>query len=140
MLTIMCGLPGSGKSTYAQKLPGKYVSTDAIREFVTGSATCREHDRLVFTLAREMVKYYLKGGEDVVFDATNLTCSERRRVASLGLRPSRAGGLAGLPVRKSPWSATAVGKDKSRKKLSDRWPPAFNRLPRKKDLPSSALK
>ncbi|MDA8234660.1 MAG: ATP-binding protein [Clostridia bacterium] len=90
MLTIMCGLPGSGKSTYARELPGRYVSTDEIREFVTGDARNIYHDDLVFTMAREMVKQFLKGGEDVVYDATNLTRADRKKAAKwAGDRPVR---------------------------------------------------
>jgi len=86
----MCGLPGSGKSTYARQLPGYYVSTDEIREFISGDARNVHYDALVFTLAREMIKYFLKRGEKVVFDATNLRRADRKKVAKwAGDRPVR---------------------------------------------------
>lgn len=36
-LSILVGIPGSGKSTYAETLPGTIVSTDCIRKSIYGS-------------------------------------------------------------------------------------------------------
>jgi predicted kinase len=76
-LHILCGIPGSGKSTLVKDLPGFIVSTDSIRKFLWDDESIVRHDKLVFEIADGMMKYMLTLGNDVIFDATNLT-SERR--------------------------------------------------------------
>lgn len=84
MLTILCGLPGSGKSTYAaNKGDATVVSTDELRKFLTGRYEDVSEDELVFDLARRMVDYYLGKGREVIFDATNVTRSRRREFLEL---------------------------------------------------------
>ena len=77
-LHLLCGIPGSGKSTLARRLSGFVLSTDQIRNFLWGDEAVVEHDRLVFNLARDIFDYLLSKGQDVVFDATNLTIAKRR--------------------------------------------------------------
>lgn len=85
-LIMLCGLPGSGKSTFTREFQGPVVSTDAIREMVTGDAANRSRDSLVFKLAQEMLAYYLFRNISVMYDATNLLRSSRRRIIALGRR------------------------------------------------------
>ncbi len=85
-LVMLCGLPGSGKSTFTQEFQGPVVSTDAIREMVTGDAANRGRDSLVFKLAREMLAHYLSRGTSVMYDATNLRRSSRRQIIALARR------------------------------------------------------
>ncbi len=82
-LHIMCGIPGSGKSTLAGRLPGYYISTDRIRKFLWHDESVVVHDRLVFQLAEQIAGYLLNLGENVVFDATNLTVAKRSRFTAL---------------------------------------------------------
>lgn len=82
-LHLLCGIPGSGKSTLGKKLKGYVVSTDSIRKFLWQSETVFEHDVLVFDLASRIMEYLLLQGEDVVFDATNLRRRDRRKFIQL---------------------------------------------------------
>lgn len=98
---ILCGLPGSGKSTLGRKLKTDrgffVVSTDTIRLALNANVYPRaaEYDALepvVWELARVAVKHLLAAGHDVAVDATHLTRERRRmwrelaRVASPGVR------------------------------------------------------
>lgn len=82
-LVVLSGLPGSGKSTYAQKLKEKgYVvhSSDKIREEL-GDVNDQSKNNDVFVILHKRIKEDLKNGNNVVYDATNL--SRKRRVAFL---------------------------------------------------------
>lgn len=80
----MAGIPGSGKSTLAERLAlergAVLISTDRLRAEITGRAEDRSRDRAVFARALAAVEENLRAGRDVVYDATNLTPSVRRRV------------------------------------------------------------
>lgn len=103
-LTLMVGLPGSGKSTASGQY-GWLVSTDAIREQLFGDESCQFDDRLledlkkkhpdwsseqldrearttgtaqVFSRVNCEIQKALKDGRDVVLDATNLTRKSRK--------------------------------------------------------------
>lgn len=79
---MLVGLPGSGKSTWANSLRDKYVvhSSDVIKEELFGDEghECTpEEDAQVFKLLHERVKRDLKANKNVIYDATNL--NKRRR-------------------------------------------------------------
>ncbi|MHB1418403.1 MAG: AAA family ATPase [Bacillota bacterium] len=78
-LHMLCGIPGSGKSTIVKNLPGFVVSTDSIRKFLWDDEAVVKHDKLVFEMAESMMKYMLNIGSDVIFDATNLTIEKRMK-------------------------------------------------------------
>jgi predicted kinase len=61
----MVGIPASGKSTYARSLDCRVVCPDEILSQFPGW-----NGDQVFELARQLVVETLKGGEDVVLDAT----------------------------------------------------------------------
>ena len=76
---MLMGLPGCGKSTFAKKLAAEgyhICSSDAIRE-ETGLT---DNDK-VFRILHGRVISHLKSGENVIYDATNL--SRRRRLSTL---------------------------------------------------------
>lgn len=82
-IVMMVGLPGSGKSTYAEKLKEKgYVihSSDNIREEF-GDINDQSKNNDVFITLHRRIKTDLKDSKNVVFDATNL--SRKRRIAFL---------------------------------------------------------
>lgn len=85
-LHILCGIPGSGKSTLVQRLSGFVVSTDNIRKFLWQDESVVKHDKLVFHLAESIIDYMLSKGKDVIFDATNLTIAKRSKFINLGKR------------------------------------------------------
>lgn len=86
---MMVGVAGSGKSTYAKGLESSgqaiIVSTDAIRGELWGDENDQQNPAKVFEEAHRRIKYLLKSGHSVVFDATNL--SARRREGFLKQLP-----------------------------------------------------
>lgn len=81
---MLVGLPGSGKSTCAEKLKKEgYMihSSDAIREELTGDVNSQENNFEVFDILHKRVKEDLKSGHSSVYDATNM--SRKRRKAFL---------------------------------------------------------
>ena len=68
-------MPGSGKSTYFEKLGITPISSDAIREQLTGDAGNQSFNREVFAQMHEL----LRRAKDLAYiDATNLTRRDRR--------------------------------------------------------------
>jgi predicted kinase len=77
-LLLICGLPRSGKSTYARNTGYPIVSPDAIRLAIHGQSFISQAEYLVWPLAKLMAKALFKAGHDVVIlDACNIT--EKRR-------------------------------------------------------------
>ena len=78
-VTIMSGLPGSGKDTWLAKhrssLP--VVALDEIREDLDIKATDNQGE--VIQAAREACRKYLRAGQDFAFNATNITRQMRQR-------------------------------------------------------------
>lgn len=87
---ILCGVPGSGKSTLTKRLSGYVVSTDSIRKFLWGDESVIKQDKLVFDLAESIIDYMLTFEQDVIFDATNLTAAKRARFIKVARRHQAA--------------------------------------------------
>lgn len=83
---MLCGIPGSGKSTLVPRLKGYVVSTDGIRKYLWGDESVVKHDRLVFRVADDIITYQLEAGKNVIFDATNLTADRRMKYVELAGR------------------------------------------------------
>lgn len=81
---MMVGIPGSGKSTAAARLArGESVvliATYKMRAELTGSEADRSLDRLVFPRVQAAIARALAEGRNVVYDATNLTRRERKKI------------------------------------------------------------
>ena len=89
-LIMLVGLPGSGKSTVANKIGADFVcpvvSFDRIRKELTGSEECQDKDDEVFQLLHNRIKKFLLRNDDdgapvIVYDACNI--SYKRRMAFL---------------------------------------------------------
>jgi len=84
IFTMLVGLPGSGKSTYAEALSGQtgavVVSPDAIREELYGSAEIQGNKNKVFRLVHERIRKGLASGRDVILDATNVSSKKRKNM------------------------------------------------------------
>ena len=80
-LYTMIGLPGSGKSTIAKQIPNAVViSSDAIRKELYGAEEIQGNGKQVFDLVYKRIGEELAKGNDVVFDATNITPRARKAV------------------------------------------------------------
>ncbi|NGZ77081.1 ATP-binding protein [Saccharibacillus alkalitolerans] len=78
---MLIGIPGSGKSVYAQKLEqetrGVIVSTDAIRLKLFGGESRQKNTYVIFDEAFREIGAALEAGRDVIFDATNVDRDRR---------------------------------------------------------------
>ena len=85
-LIMMCGIPGSGKSTYAKKLlelhpDWHYVSRDEVRyEYVDDKEHYFDHEDEVYREFCNRIDMYLLTGETVIADATHLNMSSRNKL------------------------------------------------------------
>lgn len=90
-LTILAGIPGCGKSTWAKAmLDGDIVSSDEIRKDIFGSLvrahkpeTKAEANKRVFEIFHARIALSLKEGTDVVADATFLTKESRQKAKDI---------------------------------------------------------
>lgn len=81
-MTMMVGLPASGKSTYAKEIAKEnnaiVLSSDAIRWELFGDETDQSHNQKVFQELHKRAKEWLCVGRDVIYDATNISSKRRR--------------------------------------------------------------
>ena len=87
-LIVLVGLPGSGKSSYAEQFKafddaistGVTVihSSDAIRKELFGDESSQEDNARVFDLMRKRTAEDLRADKTVIYDATNITRKGRR--------------------------------------------------------------
>jgi predicted kinase len=72
-------LPGSGKSTYVEKLGAPVLSSDEIRRLLVDDPANQNIHRRVFRVLRDLLKQRLELKRPLTYiDATNLTPYERR--------------------------------------------------------------
>jgi predicted kinase len=84
-IVVLVGLPGSGKSTYLERLGAPALSSDRIRGLLADDETDQTiHDR-VFQTVRYLLRQRLELGRPVTYiDATNLTPEDRRSYLEMG--------------------------------------------------------
>lgn len=78
---MLCGISGSGKSSWSGPDNCIKISSDALRLEMFGDETDQTHNSEVFNELHNRVRENLKNGKNVIYDATNL--SSRRRKAFL---------------------------------------------------------
>ena len=87
VLTMVVGLPGSGKSTYVEQQCTYYNqggrkavihSSDAIREELSGDVNNQRINQKVFEVLHKRVKEDLEAGYIVYYDATNISWKRRK--------------------------------------------------------------
>lgn len=82
---VLVGLPGSGKSTYLEKLGSTGLSSDAIRRLLADDETDQTIHVRVFATLRFLLRQRLAIGRPVTYiDATNLTPHERAPYLAIG--------------------------------------------------------
>jgi len=82
-LHLLVGPSHAGKTTgYCDHIkPGSvYLSSDALRYYLTGDGNDQSRNAEVFALAHTLIREYIKTGVSVVFDATNILNADRRKV------------------------------------------------------------
>lgn len=79
-LTVLVGLPGSGKTYYATHCgkSAKHISSDAIRKELLGSEDDQTNNALVFQTMEQRVREAIIGGHSVIVDATNVSMRSRK--------------------------------------------------------------
>ena len=84
-IVVLIGLPGSGKSTYLERLGVTGLSSDAIRRLLADDETDQTINDRVFQTLRYLLQQRLSLGRPVTYvDATNLTPEERRPYIEIG--------------------------------------------------------
>ena len=84
-IVVLVGLPGSGKSTYLEKVAGA-LSSDAIRQLLADDPTDQSIHERVFQTLRYLLRQRLAVRRGVTYvDATNLTPQERSPYIGIGL-------------------------------------------------------
>lgn len=83
VLYIMVGVPGSGKTTYAQNYLANdstiILSSDDIRKELFGDEAIQSDPAKVFDLLYKRMNTYLGKGKNVVVDATNIDKAGRHK-------------------------------------------------------------
>src|SRR5258706_11098199 len=77
-IVLLVGLPGSGKSTYLERMGVTPLSSDAVRQLLADDATDQTIHARVFNTIRYLLRQRLAIGRPVTYvDATHLTVEER---------------------------------------------------------------
>ena len=93
-LIILVGIPGSGKTTYAQNYISQHpkqavhLSSDGIRKELYGDESIQGSPYEVFALMQKRTVDALNNGDDVLYDATNVTRKDRAGI--IGVCPKFA--------------------------------------------------
>ena len=87
-LILLVGICGSGKSTYAKKYIEQHdntvhLSSDSIRKELWGDEATQGDNNEVFSLMQSRAIEALNNGQNVVYDATNITRKDRSYIIAL---------------------------------------------------------
>lgn len=87
-LILLVGIPGSGKTTYAEKYIKEHpdtvhLSSDKIRAELWGDEGIQGDNNEVFSLMQTRAIEALNNGHSVVYDCTNVTRKDRSCIISL---------------------------------------------------------
>lgn len=87
-LILLVGIPGSGKTTYAkdyieQAANTVHLSSDAIRKELYGDESIQGNPADVFSLMQKRAVEALNNGQNVLYDATNITRKDRASIINI---------------------------------------------------------
>ena len=84
-IVVLVGLPGSGKSTYLERIGVAGLSSDAVRKLLSDDETDQTIHVRVFQTIRYLLEQRLQIGRPVTYiDATSLTPEERAPYIEIG--------------------------------------------------------
>lgn len=114
-LVVLIGAAGAGKSTLAARLftAAEILSSDALREAVSGDAADQRATRPAFAILHREARRRLSAGRLVVVDATNVTTTARAplvRIAHDAGVPAIAIALLPAPADVHAWNAARPGR------------------------------
>ncbi len=88
-ILILQGLPGSGKSTYAEELmlneKGKWkrVNKDLLREMLDFSVFNNKNEKLIVNTRDWLIEYFIHNNFSVIVDDTNLHSKHVKRIIEI---------------------------------------------------------
>lgn len=87
-LILLVGIPGSGKTTYANKYIFEHknaihLSSDKIRAELYGDESTQGDPSEVFSLMQSRAIEYLNDGKNVIYDATNICRKDRANIIAI---------------------------------------------------------
>lgn len=87
-LYVMCGISGSGKSTWIRQHLSEFevISLDEIRKELNGKRSSQKNQGLMLQTAKQRLKTALGKKRHVVWDATNIRKDFREMICQLGLQ------------------------------------------------------
>jgi predicted kinase len=86
-LIITVGLPGSGKTTYLERLGVNAISSDEIRRLIADDPHDQSMNARIFFVVRFLIRQRIAAGRPVTYvDATHLTLWERAPYVKLARR------------------------------------------------------
>lgn len=111
-LVLLVGPAGAGKSTFASRhfARDEIVSSDELREAITGDASDQTRNRAVFGALARRVARRLAAGRTAVVDATNLERSARRPLLAV----AALHGMPAVAIVLDVGLGEAVGRDRRR--------------------------
>src|ERR1019366_5620427 len=84
-IVVLVGLPGSGKSTYLERMGVRGLSSDTIRGLLADDESDQTIHERVFQTVRYLLRQRLAIGRPATYiDATNLRLEERRPYLEIG--------------------------------------------------------
>lgn len=88
-LFVLCGLPASGKTTWANYVVANnpdtvIVSSNDIRKELLGDETNQEYQGKIFDVVHDRIKEAIRDGKNVIVDATGINRYERRQSLHAG--------------------------------------------------------
>ena len=111
-LVVLIGAAGAGKSSLARRLfePAEILSSDALREALTGDPADQSATRPAFAILHREVRRRLANGRLVVVDATNVTAAARAPLRRL----AGAAGVRAIAIVLAPVAADVHARNAGR--------------------------